>query len=149
MTSKTAAISMSPGKKREKPSSLLTPGLGLEGSRSCLSQVGALLAGAAQEAGTSATWYSQERSRHSRLMHMQKFNAKLSEEHMPGAHLLLSFGQLSIQQCATTPKETFRIISLWLRGFQAAGEVGIFSSALKHSSGTFFQAWLFPQTKKP
>lgn len=66
-------------------------------------------------------WRPQERARRSELMQTQTFNGTLSENHLLGVHLLLSFGQLSIQQCAGTPKETFRIISPFLRGFQAAG----------------------------
>lgn len=95
----------------------------------------------------SAMRCPEERAHHSELLQTQTFNAKFSKKHLLGAHLLLSFGQLSIQRCASTPKETFRINSLLLRGFQAAGEVGTFFTALTVSSGAFFQAWLFLQAK--
>lgn len=89
----------------------------------------------------SAMWCPEERAHHSELLQTQTFNAKFPKKHPLGAHLL-SFGQLSIQRCASTPKETFMINSLLLRSFQASGEVGTFFTALTVSSGAFFQAWL-------
>lgn len=99
-----------------------------------------------QEGDTWVMWHPQERAPLSERMETTN-NAKLPEKHLLGVHLLHSFKQLSIQPHSNSPKETFRIISSLLRTFVAPGGSWHPLSALNHSSGAVFQAWLFPLAK--